>query len=79
MKILLHALILILSLSSITLEAGRGKLFGSSKRTYVKKTPYAGFGKRSSTTGKIKTKHSAGYWKKSNKSGVTYVNSYSRS
>jgi hypothetical protein len=47
-------------------------------RTYVKKTPCAGFGQRSSANGRIKVKRSSGHFKKTCK-GYTYVNSYARS
>ena len=47
------------------------------KKTYKPKNIYEGYGKVSSTTGRIKTKSTHGYFKKSN--GYKYVNPYSRS
>jgi len=52
------------------------KSFKSSYR-YTKKTPYAGFGKKSSNTGRIKTKSTKGHFKKG--LGYKFVHSYSRS
>ncbi len=42
-----------------------------------KKAPYAGFGKISKTTGRIKTKNTRGYFKPKN--CYKFVNPYSRS
>ena len=52
-----------------------GELFA--KKAYTTKPIYAGFGKVSKSTGKIKTKSTHGYFKKSN--GYKFVNPYSRS
>ena len=47
------------------------------KTRYIKKAPYSGFGKKSSTNGMIKTKPVKGYFKPSN--GYKFVNPYARS
>lgn len=49
----------------------------SFKKSYTKKAPYAGYGKTSKNTGKIKVKTTSGYYKPSK--GYKYVNSYARS
>ena len=49
----------------------------SYSRSYVKKSPYAGLGKRSSVNGRIKIKSTRGYFKPS--CGYKYVNPYARS
>jgi|GEM_PF-7081533 len=49
----------------------------STKKSYTKKSPYAGYGKTSKTTGKIKVKTTSGYYKPSK--GYKYVNAYARS
>ena len=46
-------------------------------KTYTKKAPYAGFGKKSSKNGQIKTKPIRGYYKPSN--NYKFVNPYTRS
>lgn len=56
--------------------SGFRKTYKSTK-AYKPKTIHAGFGKKSSITGKIKTKAVSGYFKKSN--GYKFVNSYSKS
>ncbi len=50
----------------------------STKKAYVKKAPYAGYGQESSVNGKPKTKIVSGHTKKTEK-GYTYVNPYARS
>lgn len=50
----------------------------TTKKTYVKKAPYAGYGKPSKVNGQSKTKISSGHVKKTSK-GYTYVNPYARS
>jgi hypothetical protein len=48
------------------------------KKPYVKKAPYAGYGKPSKVNGQPKTKITSGHVKKTSK-GYTYVNPYARS
>lgn len=50
----------------------------TTKKPYVKKAPYAGYGKPSKVNGQPKTKTTSGHVKKTNK-GYTYVNPYARS
>ena len=51
-------------------------LIASMGEAFSKSAPYAGFGKISSSTGRVKTYSSNGYFKPST---GQYVNSYSRS
>jgi hypothetical protein len=50
----------------------------SSTKTYTKKRPYEGYGKKSSANGQPKTKPVKGHVKRTKK-GYTYVNPYARS
>ncbi len=50
----------------------------TTKKPYVKKAPYAGYGKPSKVNGKPKTKITSGHVKKTSK-GYTYVNPYAKS
>lgn len=50
----------------------------TTKKPYVKKAPYAGYGKPSKVNGQPKTKTTSGHVKKTSK-GYTYVNPYARS
>lgn len=47
-------------------------------KPYVKKTPYAGLGKKSSANGLIKAKGVSGHFKKTS-TGHTFVNPYAKS
>jgi len=49
----------------------------SFKKSYTKKFSYAGYGKTSKNTGKVKMKITNGHYKPSK--GYKYVNSYARS
>jgi len=76
--ILCSALVCLVSITTLQARAKWSK--AASKKTYVKKLSYAGFGKKSTVNGKIKTKRTTGYWKKAGLNrNVTYVSSYSRS
>lgn len=77
--VLLCSVLICLILIS-TLQARAKRSISAPKKTYVKKTPYVGFGKKSTANGKIKTERTTGYWKKTGPNrNVTYVSSYSRS
>ena len=76
-KILVAFLLTITCLPIQIIYPRAKKPFGSSK-TYTKKTPYAGFGKRSKANGQIKVKSTSCHWKKTKK-GTTFVHSYSKS
>ncbi len=73
----LTCLLSIAYLLSPNLLYGKKCSFGSSK-TYSKKSPYAGLGKKSSSNGLIKTRRVSGHGKRTSK-GYTYVNPYARS
>jgi hypothetical protein len=66
----------------VALAQAKKCTLGSNKKsftkTYVKKTPYAGLGKRSSVNGLSKYKPVSGHGKRTSR-GYTYVNSYARS
>ena len=65
-------------LSSNQIEArSRGRVTGF-KKSYLRKSPYAGLGKKSRVNGLIKTKSISGHGKRTNK-GYRYVNPYARS
>lgn len=61
----------------LPINFANAKKFKLTSTSYTKKSPYAGFGKKSAITGRIKTKSVRGYFKPSN--GYKFVNSYAKS
>lgn len=79
MKNILKNSLLICILFLFPLEAKRRKTKRfSSKKTYVKKQPFEGLGKRSKANGRLKMNFASGHFKRTRK-GFTYVNAYSKS
>ena len=74
-RILVFTFFILGPVSTEKLQARRSSS-GLSKG-YAKKAPYAGYGKTSKATGKVKAKGVHGYFKPSN--GYKFVNPYARS
>src|ERR1700722_10193236 len=72
------ALIIIFIISPLALQGVKKGYINHSTKSYAKKTPYSGFGKKSKVNGLPKIKPISGHGKRT-RTGYTYVNPYSRS